>query len=73
MRKEKDRQAVRPVATLGEIAKDKKMTKKMMLLALAAVSAAMFALPAVASAGTPTIDRGGTSFSGTFGLSTLGP
>jgi hypothetical protein len=41
-------------------------------LALAAVSAAMFALPAVASAGTPTIDPGGTSFSGTFGLSTLG-
>jgi opacity protein-like surface antigen len=47
------------------------MTKKMMLLALAAVSAAMFALPAVASA-APTIDPAGTSFTGTFGTSTLG-
>jgi hypothetical protein len=32
------------------------MSKKMMLLAIAAVSAAMFALPAVASAGTPEVD-----------------
>src|SRR5690242_12313534 len=32
------------------------MSKKMMMLALAAVSAAMFALPAVASAGSPTVD-----------------
>jgi len=48
------------------------MSKKMMLFALAAISAALFALPAVASAGTPTLDPGGTEFHGTFGLSTLG-
>jgi hypothetical protein len=35
------------------------MNKKMMLLALAAVSAAMFALPAVASAGAPEVECGG--------------
>lgn len=43
----------------------------MILLALAAVSAAVFALPSAASAGTPTVDPGGLGFTGTFGLSTL--
>ena len=38
------------------------MSKKIMLLALTAVSAAMFALPAVASAGSPQIDVTGTNF-----------
>jgi hypothetical protein len=38
------------------------MKNKMMLLALAAVSAAMFALPAVASAGEPVIDPGSGKF-----------
>jgi hypothetical protein len=33
------------------------MSKKMMLLALAVASAAMFAMPAVASAGTPVVDN----------------
>jgi hypothetical protein len=42
------------------------MTKKMMLLALAAVSAAMFALPAVASAGEPVIDPASGKFPLTF-------
>jgi hypothetical protein len=60
------------MATPGETAKGKKMTKKKIMSALAVVSAAMFALPAIASAGTPTIDPGGTSFASTFGLSTLG-
>jgi len=46
------------------------MSKKIMLLALAAVSAAVFALPAAASATEAHID-GVTSFTGTFGLSTL--
>ena len=46
------------------------MSKKTMLLALAAVSAAMFALPAAASAQEAHIE-GITSFSGTFGKSTL--
>jgi hypothetical protein len=46
------------------------MSKKMMLLALAAVSAAMFALPAAASAQEAHIE-GVTNFSGTFGKSTL--
>jgi len=46
------------------------MSKKIMLLALAAVSAAMFALPAAASAQEWHIDNV-ASFSGTFGLSTL--
>jgi hypothetical protein len=42
------------------------MTKKMMLLALAAVSAAMFALPAVASAGSPVVDPASGKFPLTF-------
>jgi hypothetical protein len=52
------------------------MTKKMMLLALAVVSAVMFALPAVASAGSPLVECGGvacgkfTSHGGTSVLST---
>jgi hypothetical protein len=46
------------------------MSKKTMLLALAAVSAAMFALPAAASAQEAHIE-GVTSFSGTFGASSL--
>jgi hypothetical protein len=54
------------------------MTKKMMLLALAAVSAAMFALPAVASAGSPIVECGTsacgkfTSHGGSSVLSTTG-
>ena len=42
------------------------MKHKMLLLALAAVSAAMFALPAVASAGSPVIDPASGKFPLTF-------
>ncbi len=42
------------------------MNKKMMLLALAAVSAAMFALPAMASAGTWHFEKVGGGIPGTF-------
>ncbi len=49
------------------------MNKKMMLLALAAVSAAMFALPAMASAGTWHFEKAGgikvNTFTGTGGVS----
>jgi hypothetical protein len=41
------------------------MSKKMMVLALAAVSAAMFALPAVASAGTWNMTPAGQTFTST--------
>jgi hypothetical protein len=46
------------------------MSKKVMVLAIAVVSAAMLALPALASA-APVIEPGGTSFTGTFGKSVL--
>jgi hypothetical protein len=45
------------------------MTKKIILLALAAISAAMFALPAVASAGEWSLDPAGGKFPVSFNLS----
>jgi len=49
------------------------MNKKMMLLGLAVISAALFALPAVASAGSPQVDLKSypITFSGTGGHSEL--
>lgn len=52
------------------------MKKTMMFLTFAGISSVMVILPAVASAGTPVVDRqnvnAAVTFTGTFGLATLG-